>query len=185
MGLLYKISDKELLELRNKIFLEKGVPSLKSNDFHPSPFSTAWFGKNNLGDFTYELCRVTNGSILETITGHISKGDTWIKIFLNVFKLTPEIKFITQLKGVDGLQYHLPPNILTSMRLRVDDFKGMPLFNCVEHRLKSFNSKKGLQKREQELGNLIQQDLTDINSFVNSWYKLHKPIEIDWEGNKI
>ena len=69
------------------------------------------------------------------------------------------------------------------MRLRVDDFKGMPLFNFTEHKLKSFNSKRMLEKRMEELGDLIEQDLLNIDSFINKWHELHEPNVTDWEGN--
>lgn len=188
MGLLYKISEKEFLEIRNKIFLKSGIPSLQKNGFEKSPFSTAWFGKNNMGDYTYELCRVSEGSQLEIIVTHISKGDSWIKIFLNIFELYPEIKSIEQLNGVDGLQYHLPPNSLTKMRLRIDDIKGVPLFNYDfmfgGHKLKSFKTESGLNKRIEELSSLIKEDLTNIDSFVKRWFKLHQLNVTDWKGDK-
>ncbi|MEO6732332.1 MAG: hypothetical protein ABIN01_14035 [Ferruginibacter sp.] len=188
MGLVYKISDKELLDIRNKIFIESGIQSLEKNSFTKSPFSTALFGRNNLGDYTYELCRVSKGSQLEILVTHISKGDNWIKIYLNIFKLFPEIQSIEQLNGVDGLQYHLLPNSLTKMRLRVDDIKGIPLFNYHfmfgGHKLKSFKTERGLKKGMKELSSLIKEDLTNIDSFVKRWYEIHQVNVTDWKGNK-
>lgn len=189
MGLFYKISDKELLKIRNKIFLESGIPALKNNSFEKSPFSTAWFGKNNLGDYTYELCRVSQGSRLEIIVTHISKGDNWIKIFLNIFELKPKLNSLEHLKGVDGLQYHLPPNSLTKMRLHIDDIKGIPLFNYHfmfgGHKIQSSNSESGVKRSIKKLSNLIEKDLTNIDSFVKRWHELHQPNVTDWEGNKL
>ena len=187
MGLFYNISDNDLLEVRNEIFLDKGIPTLKNKGFGKSPFSTAWFGKNNLGDFTYEMCRISEYSVLQSVITHISKGDTWVKIFLNIFKLSPELKSLEQLQGIDGLQYHLPPNSLTKMRLRYDDYKGPPLFYLLflpEHKLKTFNSQRGLEKRAEELGVLIEQDMMNIDSFISRWHELHKPNLTDWEGNE-
>lgn len=189
MGLSYKASDKELLEARSNIFLERGVPELRKNGFEQSPYSAAWFGKNNLGDYTYELCRASKDSHLEVIVTHISKGDKWVKVFLNIFKLTPELKSVEQLQGVDGLHYHLPPNSLTKMRLKVDDIKGIPLFSYSflfgGHKLKFFNSEDGLKKRVKQLGDLIEKDLNKIDSFIERWHELHQPNLTDWEGNKI
>jgi len=130
MRLLKKISDKEVLETRNKIFCNNGIPALKENKFVESPFSTAWFGKNNLGDYTYELCRLSRELQLEVITTHISSGDEWIKVFLNVFQLNPIPSKIDDLKDIDGLQYSLPPNSLTKMRLRNDDYKDLLYSIC-------------------------------------------------------
>lgn len=185
MVLFNKISEKKLLDVRNKIFLEKGIPALFKCGFERSPFSTAWFGRNNLGDYTYELCRASKGSHLEIIVTHISKGDNWIKIFLNIFELHPELLSLRHLNGVDGLKYHLPPNSLTKMRLRVDGFKGISLFNFEKHKLKFFNSESGLKRRIGELSSLIETDLTNIDFFVERWCELHQPNVTDWEGNRL
>lgn len=187
MGLFYKVSEKELLLIRDRIFLDKCLPALKKNGFGKSPFSTAWFGKNNLGDFTYELCRVRKGSILEIVVTHISKGDQWIKVFLNIFKLSPDLKSIEQLQGVDGLQYHLPPNSLTKMRLRSDDIKGMPLldyhFMFGGHKIRSYHTKTGYDRQIRELSKRIEKDLDNIDFFVERWHELHELNLTDWEGN--
>ncbi|MFT4875752.1 MAG: hypothetical protein ACI9AU_000111 [Bacteroidia bacterium] len=57
MSIFYKTSDKELLNVTNKIVLETAIPLFIEKGFTKSPFSTAWFGQNNLNDFDYELCR--------------------------------------------------------------------------------------------------------------------------------
>jgi hypothetical protein len=185
MGLLYSVSEKELLEIRNKIFVTDGIPALYRNNFEKSPFTNHWYGKNNLGDYTYELCRLSEHSHLEIITTHISKGDSWIKIFLNIFQLNPDIKSLKNLKNIDGIQFDLPPNSITKMRLRIDDFKYMPLFNFVEHRIKFYYSKNSFNRRKEELSKLIGKDLSNIDSFVKRWHEIHKPIITTWEGNQI
>ncbi|WP_337043134.1 hypothetical protein [Emticicia sp. 17c] len=185
MALFYKVSDKEFLKIRSKIFTEAGIPELEKNGFEKSPFSTAWFGRNNLQDFTYELCRVVNGSLLEILVTHISRGDSWIQIYLNVFKLNPEIKSCDALKNVDGIQFHLPPNSITKMRLRIDDFKGMPLFRFVEHKIGTYYTKNGFESEVEKLRKLIKKDMTNIDHFVKRWHELHTPLVTDWKGNKI
>jgi hypothetical protein len=183
MGLFYKASDKELLDLRNKVFMESGIPALQKNGFRRSPYSTAWFGRNNLKDFTYELCRLNDRSQLEIITVHISRGDRWIKVYLNIFALTPGVESLDQLNGMDGLQFEIPPNSRTQMQLRMDDFKGMPLFHTIKHKIRSYYSRKGLGKRIHALGKLIEKDLGNIDSFVGSWHSMHKPAVTTWEGH--
>lgn len=184
MFLTNKISNKELLNIRNDIFLNKGINSLKTNGFIKSPFSTAWNGKDDLGDFSYEFCRVIN-SFLEIIFVDIVKGDKSIRIKLNIFELSSNISSIKDLDGLDGLQYHLNPNRNTEMQLRIDDFKGMPLFRTKEHKLKFFNSKSGLKKRVKQLGDLIEEDLNNINHFIERWHEMHVPNLVDLEGNVI
>lgn len=186
---MYKPTDKELLELRKRIFLERGIPALEQNGFKKSPFSTAWYGRNNLGDYTYELCRLSTKSHLEITKVFIAKGDRWIQVYLNIFELHPEPISILDLSGHDGIKFSLPPNSLTKMRLKSDDIKGIPLFNYHflfgGHKLKSFNSENGLNKRSKKLGDLIEQDLTNIDDFIKRWHELHRPNVVDWEGNKI
>jgi hypothetical protein len=188
MGLFYSISDRELLEIRNKLFLEKGVPALLRNGFIKSPFSTAWFGRNNLNDFTYELCRLETNSQLEIITVHISRGDKWIKAYLNIFNLKPVLKNIEQLRGIEGVRFALPPNRTTEMRLRNDDWKGIPLFHMLwgkQHKIGSYYSKNGLNRRVKELGELLDDDFNNIDGFVKRWQELHRSILTTWGGHQI
>lgn len=188
MSLLFSVSDKELLSIRNNIFKEVGIPELKKNGFSRSPFSTSWFGKNNLGGYSYELCRLATNSTLEIIVAHISKGDEWIKVFLNIFKLSPEITSVYQLQGYDGLKYHLPPNSLTKMRLRSDEYKGPPLFYMLfypEYKISRSYSKGGFEREVKKLTELVKKDMTNIDFFVRKWHELHQINETDWEGNKI
>lgn len=184
MGLFYSMSDKKLLEIRNKIFNEKGIPALEKNEFKQSPFSTSWYGKDDLGGYSYEFCRLSKTSHLQLLFVDIIKGDRWIQMHLNIFKLLPELNSIAQLQGLSGLQYHLPPNSLGKMRLRIDDYKGIPLFRTKEHRLKSFNTENGLKLRVRQLEKLIEKDLQNIDSFIERWHELHQPNLTDWEGNK-
>ncbi len=185
MGLFYKLSSKKLLEIRNEMFVKFGIPILKRRGFEEMPFQAPWFGRNNLGDYTYELCRLNERQHLEIITTEISKGDLWIKIFLNIFELKPELNSLEQLKGLPIIQFYLPPNSLTEMRLRIHGIKVIPLFNTVKHKIKSFYTKRGLERRVKNLQRLIESDLNDIDSFIKRWYELHKPMVTNWEGKKI
>lgn len=186
MGLLYKASPKELLQIRNKIFLDIGLPILKKKGFQRSPFSTAWFGKSENVGYSYELCRLSANTELEMITVHIVRGDGWIQISLNIFKLQPEINSIDQLVNFDGMKFHLPPNGISEMRLRIDDIKGPPILDYNHmfrnHKLKSYYTKSGLQKRAEELGKIIESDLSNIDSFVKRWHEIHQPLTTSWEG---
>ena len=128
LGTSFKKSDSELLNIRNGIFLKRGIPALEGNSFIRSPFSNSWYGKDDIGSFTYEFCRLSSKSHLEFITVIIVKGDRWIQVYLNIFELQPQLKSLTELKGIDGVKFDLPPNSLTKMRLRIDDYKGIPLF---------------------------------------------------------
>lgn len=80
------------------------------------------------------------------------------------------------------MQFHLHPNSITEMRLRSDDFKGITLFNFKKHKLHSFFTESGFQKRVDELGDLIEDDMNNIDSFVKRWHELHKPVVTTWDG---
>lgn len=186
MSLLFKATRKELFELRNKLFLEIGIKALQQNGFLRSPFSSSWHGKNNLGDNTYTFCRLNQKSLLEIITVHISKDDRWIKTYLNIFELHPTLQLLHQLNGRSGIKFWLPPNSQTSMRLRIDDIKGIPLFNFHflfrQHKLKRFYTRGGLIRRTKLIGQRIEKDLGNIDLFVNRWHAIHKPMLTDWDG---
>lgn len=186
MGIFYTASPKELLEIRNKIFLEFGLPALQKNGFQKSPFSTAWFGKSKDIGYSYELCRLVEHDKLEMISVHIVRGDIWIQVSLNIFRIQPQPGSLKQLTNVDGLLFHLPPNSVSKMRLKSDDVVGPPILNYQfmfrNHKLKSYNSKTGLAKRAEQLGKIIESDLSNIDRFVKRWHEIHKPMETTWEG---
>ena len=185
MGLFYNAPSKDSLKTRNTLLLSSGIPALKKHGFDNSPFTSSYFGRNNQGDFSYDFCRVNSFSQLEIVTAHISRGDSWIKIFLNVFELHPNIKSLEQLKGVDGLQFHLPPNSVTSMRLRIDSSEFTPFRNLLfekQHKLGRYFTKRGFENRAKELGHLIENDLNDIDHFVKRWHTINTMLVVDWNG---
>jgi hypothetical protein len=189
MGIFYEISDKELLLVRNKIFTEVGIPALEKNGFVKSPFLGTWFGEydRNISGYSYELCRLSQ-NYLEIIGVFIVKGDKWIKIHLNIFELKPTVNSLKELKDVDGLQFHLPPNSITEMRLRTDDYKGPPLFYMLffpEHKIGKYYSKKGFDSKVKKLKELIKKDMESIDSFVSRWHELYRANVTDWKGNII
>lgn len=182
MGLFYKISDKEMLKIRNEIFLENGILPLEKNGFIKSPFNF-WHGRNNLNDFDYTFCRINNG-FLEMLFIYIAKGDSWIEIKLNIFKLDPIISSLDEIHNIDGLEFIIPPYSNSSMQLRMDDYKIMPLFVFLFmklHKIRVYNSQRGLKKRIKQLGKLIKKDMTNINYFISKWHKTHIPVEINWK----
>ena len=137
--MLNKVSDKTLLKIRNSILLN-AIPILEEQGFEKSPFISSWFGRNNLGDFTYDLARLSN-SCIELLTFHISKGDKWIKAYLNIFDLFPIPKTLSELNKINGIAFRLAPNNRTQMRLDIElpkrnfiDF----IFPQKEYRLKNF-----------------------------------------------
>ncbi len=186
MGIFYSASAKELLQVRNRIFLDRGVPVLTKNKFVKSPFSTSWFGKDNLSGYTYDFCRLTANGHLETLTAYIVRGDNWIKLYLNIFELKPIPDSIDRLKGVDGLKFSLPPNSATKMRLRSDDIKGVPLFNYDfwfnRHKINKYYSRGDLESKANQLGTLIEKDLQNINSFIRRWHEMHLMVITSWKG---
>ena len=189
MGLFYRASQRELLDIRNKIFIDFGVPALKQQGFDKSPFSTAWFGKNADIGYLYELCRLTNGNCLEMISVRIVKGDLAIQIFLNIFEIQPSLESLTQLAGIDGLKFHVPPNSISAMRLKSDDIKGPPIlsYNYMfkGHKIKTYYTKIGLKKRASELALIIEADLVNIDYYVKRWHEIHNPMLTSWNGDPI
>lgn len=186
MGIFYKASDKELVEIRKRIFIDHGLPQLTKNGFIKSPFSTAWFGKDDIGGYTYDVCRLTENNQLETLTVYIVRGDKWIKVHLNIFTLEPPLESVSRLEGVDGLQFSLPPNSITKIQLRRDDISGIPLFSYDfwfrRHTIGSYYSRAGLMRRANRLARLLETDLGNIDQFVGRWHAVHRPVVTSWEG---
>lgn len=191
MKLFYRASLKEMVDSRNKIFVENCMPILFEKGFVQSPFSTSHFGRD-MRDFTYDFIRINN-SLLETMQVQIVRGDKWIKIFLNIFDVQPKLTSTKEaekkLKEKDGMQFVLPPNSLTTMQLISDSFDGMPLLNYrwmfKDHSLKSYFTEKGFHRRMQQFSRLIEGDLKNLDWFISFWHKKYKPFVTNHEGKFI
>ena len=185
----YKVSGKELFKMLLEIVEQVALPALLNKGFVKSPFKVDWYGKNDFGDFSYELCKLSNNSILERINIYVDKKGRGISIHLNVFKLSPIVNSLDSLKDTDGLNYHLPPNSYCRMQPYVDDFKGIPLFNYGfnfrDHKLKSFYTEKGYKKRVLQFRALIKDDYENIDKFFSRWHNLHEVNVVDWSGTPI
>ena len=186
--MFYSVKNNELLKIRNNIFLEYAFPNLKKNGFIKSPFLGDNFGRNNSQLYIYKMCRLINSN-LECITTYITSRDRYIKIYLNIFELSPIPKNIFELKNIDGMKFYLPPNSEKEERLDIDMLKSIPLFNYNfwfrNYKLKSFHTKFGLKRAIKKLKLIIEIDMKNINFFIEKWHLFHKPNITDWEGNII
>lgn len=188
MNIIYSPSNKELLNIKNKVVLDIAIPLLLKEGFSRSPFSTAWFGRNNLNDFDYELCRLAANSNLEVVRMYVAREDKWIQISLNIFELDPTPGSITELDNIDGLQFRLPPNSSTEIRLRSDDIKGPPIFRLkymTGHKLKPFLTRAGLERSIIHLTNILKSDIENFDKFIKRWHELNKPLKTNWMGHQV
>lgn len=185
MGLFFRVSDSEMVKIKNQIFIEKGHPALLKSGFEKAPFSSCWNGRDNHHGFSYTYCRL-KGHFLEVIEVHIIKGDKSIQLYLNIFQPYPQVIHLVDLKNSNFLNYILPPNSLSRMRLRSDDYKWIPVITpsfFSKHKIGRYNSRWRLNRRIKSLRNLIEKDMLNIDSFVGKWHELHTPKKVDWEGN--
>ena len=191
MGVFYKISDRQSLEDRNKIFKEVGIISLKNNGFVNSPFNGAWHGEYDKSNksYLYQFCRIQQNIYLEILYVSIYGEDNKINFYLYINELCPKINSINELAGYEGLPFAMTvKNKSKYMQLRLDDYKGPPLFYMLfkpEYKIGSYYSKSGYEAEINKLKKLIKLDMENIDDFVKRWHELHTPNITDWEGNII
>ena len=190
MGMFYKVTDEQSLKDRNELFRDVGIPNLENEGFEYAPFKTSWNGEYNttIKGYIYQLARVSENKMLEIIDVYILKGELRIQIYLNIFELLSEISSVSLLKNVEGLSFGVPPNSVTKMRLRSDDYKGPPLFYMLflpEHKIGSYYTQSGYEAKLKKLRKLIKSDMENIDGFVKRWHDIHRPNLTDWEGNVI
>ncbi|WP_440557251.1 hypothetical protein [Treponema succinifaciens] len=158
-----RFSEKEILKIRNDIFIQDVVPILEKNGFVKSPFKTACFGRtSNNNIFIYEMCRLRKDSRLEFVITKISRYDRYIKIYINAFKPYPPIKSVYSLKDYDSTNYEILPN---------------------SGREKKFHTDKGRIKRTTELKNRATAKVNKIESFFDKWYSKYCPYVTKWNGD--
>lgn len=126
---------------------------------------------------------------MEILDVSIHKKDRRISFYLCVFELIPKISSITQLKGFEGIPFSMTlKNKSKYMQLRLDDYKGPPLFYMMflpEHKIGSYYTKSGYKAELTKLKKLIKSDMENIDDFVKRWHEIHKPNLTDWDGNII
>ena len=186
--MFYKVSEKEMLKDRNEIFLKDIVPILKEKGFEKSPFKSACFGYCNSYLYIYEMCRL-NSSLLEFVETDICRKDKYIQIHINSFKLTPEIRSVSSLNGIDGLNYKIPPDSTKKMRLDVDFIDCPPVFS-MDFWFKTLKigycfTKKGYARQVKRLKNLAQEKVRNIDCFFKKWYTRHSPNITEWDGKLV
>lgn len=124
---------------------------------------------------------------MQLIIIHVSKEDLWIKIFLNIFKLSPNINSIFDLSTCDGINFHVSPNNKNEMRLKIDGYKFPPILRDLfyqQYKLSNpfFTNHKFIVTK---LRNVLKKDMNNIDLFISKWHKLHSTRYTDWEGNSI
>lgn len=189
MGLIFKVSKKELLTVRKNVFLEKGLPELEKQGFQKAPFKTSWFGWNGgILCYIFQLGRIVDHSIFQSLDIHIHRDDRWIQIYLNIFELSPPIETIEQLKTSNGINFGIPPSSLTTMRLRENGNKGIPLVNAIfspDYKLGASFSERSFEQKVEKLRKLIASDMREIGVFIAQWHETYKISTTDWDGNRL
>ena len=75
------------------------------------------------------------------------------------------------------------------MRLHVNDFRGIPLFNYDfmfrNHKLTTYFTKRGLNSSAKKLADRIENDLKDFSKYIIRWYKIYTPIATTMDGKMI
>ena len=189
MGLFYKVTDKISFESRKKVFDESVIPLLTKIGFVKSPFLGTCFGKYDSMLNSYELCRLTDTSLLQMITIYIDRQDKWIKIYLNIFQLDSSVKSLYKLSSFYGTKFKVPPNSISQMRLNIDDFKGIPLLNFDfmfrNHKLNSSLTKWGFTRNLKRLKRILEADFKSFEKYIDRWNNLFKPVMTTVEGEII
>lgn len=179
----YKASEGNMLESIGKEFEARAVLKLMQNRFIHSPFSTSWFGKNNLGGYTYEFCKLLSSGHLQWLTVHIPRGDRSVSVFLNIFALSPAPESLEELSGLNGLKFAIRPLKDTSMNFREEDRGLQLLFHVNSYRVGRYFTKRQFEQKIAILGDKLERDFSNIQYFVNRWYKTRgNPQITDWEG---
>jgi hypothetical protein len=181
-----KVTINEILLNRNEIFIKKGVPVLFKNGFKKSPFSTGNYGKESYG-YCYEHWKLLPNSLCVRLGTFIMRGDVWIQSYLKIFKLSPEVECLSKLSEIDGTNFAVDIMSENDMRLKVDGYKVIPIIHDLytkHHKIGCFWSRSGYEKRISEMGELIELDFNNIDSFIDLWLKNYTPIITDWEGKQ-
>ena len=184
----YKATRKEMLKARKDIFLKDAIPLLKAKGFVEEPFKTSNYGWCGFG-YIYGMCRLRKGKFLEFVSVRIHQGDKYIKVFINVFEVTPLLPSLASLKEIEGLKYVIPPNSENEMRLDTDFIKGAPIlskeFWFGGLKLGHYFTKIGYDNQVENLKEAVKAKVSDIDAYFEKWYNCHHPNLVKWDGELV
>lgn len=184
-----KITQLESFKIRNNIVLKNVIPELGKKYFTKSPFVNSYYGLANPLLYIYEMCRLVDCQYIEFITIYISKRNSYIQIYLNIFELSPSLNDIYQLKNIDGLNFHLLPNNKKRARLDMDLLHTIPLFSkrfmFDYYKLHTAWSKKGMERQIEKLKRRLEKDISNIENFIDKWFSIYTPNITQWNGEVI
>ena len=180
----HSISKKEFNSDIRNIFFNTVVPVLEKQGFEKSPFTSDTWGWNSTS-YWYTLVRL-RGGFLERITTVIQSDYGWIEMRLQVFRLSPTPKSLSELQGQCGHRFS-PFYGKNSSSLVLDTdlrTKDRWIYRFTDPRLilsRSFSRKK-YERRKHELERFLEQDLQNIDSKIAAWHKRCVAVTTDWNG---
>jgi hypothetical protein len=183
-----KVSKASILNSKRKQIFFNALPYLEKQGFERAPFSTNWYGWYAGMGYFYDLVRLSN-SYLEMLEIYIPMGCRRIGVDLNIVKLDPMPKSVSELKEKGSFNFCAQISN-TEQSLRWDIPKLGLLRNIFTPYYKNYNLKRaitpfGKKLRIRQLEKRLIEDFTNIDEFIELWHKVCTPYTTDWNGNII
>ncbi|MCM1141749.1 MAG: hypothetical protein NC453_24530 [Muribaculum sp.] len=180
---------KKTINIIRKEIILSVLPILEKQGFVRSPYLYSEFGFHAGLGYEYDLVRL-RGTELDQINIRISFGHGWFSILFNIIELNPTPDTVEDLKGKVGGRDYMFPDKNGCENLAYQIF--YPSHCCwlfwlptPLYRLKYRFTKWGKQRQIRKVTNLLAKDFGRIDEAVEIWHKRHKPIVVDWDGNKL
>lgn len=165
LNMIKKYTNKEINEIRRKIFSEVIEPSFLEQGFTKTEHNFSQYDYVPGIGYVYELFKSIENNKLVRISIKIINGEQIINISLNIFEDDPNsIEFALQ--ELNGKEERLDVGFLKTIPLL------SPRFWFGDYRVPrySFGSDKKIEKLKSRLKN----DIGNINYYIDQWFKIHK-----------
>lgn len=180
---------KKTINIIRKEIILSVLPILEKQGFVMSPSKQGGFYYYpGIGHY-YFLVRQRDEN-LEEIEVWLPLNCGQIQVSLNIFRLVPKLVSIDDLKNYDGCEkqmYYGPQSHIMKLDLEIFYPSSCFLFwwPSTKYWLKHCSTEKGKQRQIRKVTNLLAKDFGRIDEAVEVWHKRHKPIVVDWDGNKL
>lgn len=184
-----KVTSKERLHARRDLFLKNMWPLLEKQGFVMHPFNRwSWEWVPGARGYIFQTIRLRN-NYLDYVDIYIPCGNRLIQIEFQIIKLSEEIKSLqdiimnTELSlGITNSRKneYMFPNFSI-----YGDNRLCMLFFAGTYKLKRYFTRRGFNRRVEQLKRSLIRNFSDLEPTVAMWMKLNKPNILNVQEMKI
>lgn len=177
------VSEKELVDWRNRAFLRYVLPVFEELGFGKQPMGNPYWGREPKGGYQYELWRLRDTRDVESMFVHIVRSATGFKLVFNRFKLDFDASTLNDIAEMDDLVFITRPASETQVEFPSPRWLGN-LSSPRPYGVPNWRLWFGIGVRESidSEAQRLARDLQTLDIFIQAWCDEHQTFLIRKDG---